>query len=121
MAPITFSCVAKSQLYFFRRKPVCRSNVNDTAFDVIVIGAGVVGCAMARRFTLEGARVLVVEKSEDILDGASKGNSGMVVARAGTHCVHGVAAFDTANAPPSGRPPSSRAKKKAARAAAATG
>ena len=33
---------------------------------------------MARRFTLEGARVLVVEKSEDILDGASKGNSGIL-------------------------------------------
>ncbi|MEQ9609118.1 MAG: NAD(P)/FAD-dependent oxidoreductase [Kiloniellaceae bacterium] len=47
-------------------------------FDVIVIGAGVVGCAMARRLTLEGARVLVVEKAGDILDGASKGNSGIL-------------------------------------------
>jgi len=48
----------------------------DSTYDVIVVGAGVVGCAMARRFTLEGAQVLIVEKSEDILDGASKGNSG---------------------------------------------
>jgi len=48
----------------------------DSTDDVIVVGAGVVGCAMARRFTLEGAQVLIVEKSEDILDGASKGNSG---------------------------------------------
>ena len=30
------------------------------SYDVIIIGAGVVGCAMARRFTLEGAQVLVV-------------------------------------------------------------
>jgi len=46
------------------------------SYDVIIIGAGIVGCAMARRFTLEGAQVLVVEKNEDILGGASKGNSG---------------------------------------------
>ncbi len=47
-------------------------------FDVIVVGAGVVGCAVARRLTLAGARVLVVEKAVDILDGASKGNSGIL-------------------------------------------
>ena len=44
-------------------------------YDVIVVGGGVVGCAMVRRFTLEGARVLLLEKSPDILCGASKGNS----------------------------------------------
>ena len=47
-------------------------------FDVAVIGAGVVGCAMARRFTLEGARVVLVEKAPDILDGASKANSAIL-------------------------------------------
>ena len=46
--------------------------------DVVIIGAGVVGCAMARRFALEGANVLVLEKSEDIIDGASKGNSAIL-------------------------------------------
>lgn len=46
--------------------------------DVAVIGAGVVGCAVARRFTLDGARVCVLEKADDILDGASKGNSGIL-------------------------------------------
>ena len=50
----------------------------DECFDVIVIGAGVVGCAIARRFTLEGARVVVVEKAADILDGASKANSAIL-------------------------------------------
>lgn len=49
-----------------------------TDFDVVIAGAGVVGCAIARRFTLEGARVLVVEKAADILDGASKGNSAIL-------------------------------------------
>lgn len=46
--------------------------------DVAVIGAGVVGCAVARRFALEGARVVVIEKAGDVLDGASKGNSGIL-------------------------------------------
>src|ERR1700739_3121262 len=47
-------------------------------FDVAVIGAGVVGCAVARRFALEGARVLLLEKGADILSGASKGNSAIL-------------------------------------------
>jgi glycerol-3-phosphate dehydrogenase len=47
-------------------------------FDVVIIGAGVVGCAMARRFTLEGARVAIIEKAGDILDGASKANSAIL-------------------------------------------
>jgi len=47
-------------------------------FDVVVIGAGVVGCAVARRFTLEGARVAVLERASDILDGASKANSAIL-------------------------------------------
>ena len=47
-------------------------------FDVVVIGAGVVGCAVARRFALQGARVAVIEKASDILDGASKANSAIL-------------------------------------------
>ena len=31
-----------------------------TSFDVAVIGAGVVGCALARAFTLAGARVVIL-------------------------------------------------------------
>lgn len=49
-----------------------------TAFDVAVVGAGVVGCALARAFTLAGARVVVLEKAVDVLDGASKGNSAIL-------------------------------------------
>ncbi len=46
--------------------------------DVAIIGAGVVGCAMARRFALEGAKVAVIEAGTDILSGASKANSAIL-------------------------------------------
>lgn len=46
--------------------------------DVVIVGAGVVGCAMARRFALEGASVAVLERSPDILSGASKANSAIL-------------------------------------------
>lgn len=47
-------------------------------FDIAIVGAGVVGCAMARRFTLSGANVVILEKAADVLDGASKGNSAIL-------------------------------------------
>lgn len=50
----------------------------DAPFDVAVIGAGVVGCAVARRFTLEGARAVLLERAPDLLAGASKGNSAIL-------------------------------------------
>lgn len=46
--------------------------------DIAIIGGGVVGCAVARRMTLEGARIVLIEKAADILDGASKGNSAIL-------------------------------------------
>ncbi len=52
--------------------------LQDELFDIVIVGTGVVGCAMARRFTLEGARVLILEKSGDTLDGASKANSAIL-------------------------------------------
>lgn len=47
-------------------------------YDVAVIGAGIVGCAVARAFTLAGARVAILEKSQELLDGASKANSAIL-------------------------------------------
>jgi glycerol-3-phosphate dehydrogenase len=47
-------------------------------YDVAIIGAGVVGCAAARRFALAGLRVLLLEKGADILSGASKANSAIL-------------------------------------------
>lgn len=55
-----------------------KNMLSDDLFDVVVIGAGVVGCAVARRFVLEGAKVAIVEKASDILDGASKANSAIL-------------------------------------------
>ncbi len=55
-----------------------RLHEDAASFDVAVIGAGVVGCALARDFTLAGARVVVLEKAVDVLDGASKGNSAIL-------------------------------------------
>ncbi|HHC30147.1 MAG TPA: FAD/NAD(P)-binding oxidoreductase [Rhodobacterales bacterium] len=60
-------------------EPIGRDpNTREDVFDVVVIGGGIVGCAMARRFTLEGARVALLEKATDILDGASKANSAIL-------------------------------------------
>jgi glycerol-3-phosphate dehydrogenase len=47
-------------------------------FDVLVVGAGVVGCALTRAFALAGARVCLIERAADILDGASKANSAIL-------------------------------------------
>jgi glycerol-3-phosphate dehydrogenase len=47
-------------------------------YDVAIIGGGVVGCAAARAFALVGASVILVEKSSDILSGASKANSAIL-------------------------------------------
>ncbi len=49
-----------------------------THVEILVIGGGVVGCAVARQMVLDGAKVALVEKSSDILAGASKGNSAIL-------------------------------------------
>ncbi len=47
-------------------------------FDIAIVGAGVVGCALAREMTLAGARVALLERGRDILQGASKANSALL-------------------------------------------
>ena len=46
--------------------------------DVLVIGAGVVGCAVARELTRWNLSVAVVEAGSDVAEGASKANSAIV-------------------------------------------
>lgn len=46
--------------------------------DVLIIGAGVVGCAIAKELSKYELKVMVVEKEEDVACGASKANSGIV-------------------------------------------
>ena len=47
-------------------------------FDVCVIGAGVVGCAVARELSRYDLSVCVAEKEEDVCAGTSKANSAIV-------------------------------------------
>lgn len=47
-------------------------------FDVIIIGAGVTGCAIARELSRYERRVLVLERATDVCEGTSKANSGIV-------------------------------------------
>jgi glycerol-3-phosphate dehydrogenase len=47
-------------------------------FDVAVIGCGVVGLAVLRRFAMAGFSCVALEKGADILSGASKGNSALL-------------------------------------------
>ena len=46
--------------------------------DVVIIGAGAVGCAIARELSKYKVRVLVVDKNEDIGGDASKSNSAII-------------------------------------------
>ena len=46
--------------------------------DIIIIGAGVSGCAIARELSRYKANILVLEKEEDVCCGTSKANSAIV-------------------------------------------
>ena len=46
--------------------------------DVVVIGAGAVGCAVARELSKYEVNVIVVEKNEDVGGCASKSNSAII-------------------------------------------
>lgn len=56
-------------------------------YDVVVIGAGVIGAAVARELSRYEAEVLVIEKGEDVCSGTSKANSAIV--HAGYDCAPG--------------------------------
>lgn len=47
-------------------------------YDVITIGAGVIGCAVARELSRLDASILVLEKNEDVCAGTSKANSAII-------------------------------------------
>ena len=47
-------------------------------FDTVIIGAGVTGSAIARELSRYQARILVVEREEDVCCGTSKANSAIV-------------------------------------------
>lgn len=47
-------------------------------FDVVIIGAGVIGCAIARELSRREGRFLVVERTSDVCEGTSKANSAII-------------------------------------------
>ena len=55
----------------------------DGSFDVIVVGAGCVGGAIARELARYKLSVLLLERDDDVTQGATKGNSGIVHAGVG--------------------------------------
>ncbi len=61
------------------RLPALKDGALDgTDWDVVVIGGGISGCAVARELTRYRLRVLLVEKHSDVARGASGANNGMV-------------------------------------------
>ena len=56
-------------------------------YDIIVIGAGVVGTCVARELSKYQANVCVIDKADDVASGTSKANSGIV--HAGYDCKPG--------------------------------
>jgi len=52
--------------------------VRSKSYDVIVIGGGVVGCAILRELSSLNLKVALLEKFDDVSCGASKANSGII-------------------------------------------
>ena len=52
--------------------------MHDKMYDVIIIGAGVSGCATARELSRWQLRICVVEREADVCCGTSKANSAIV-------------------------------------------
>ena len=53
--------------------------------DIIIIGAGVTGCAVARELARYEWKVTVLERASDVCEGTSKANSGIVHAGYDAH------------------------------------
>mmetsp|Transcript_4031 Transcript_4031/g.7752 ORF Transcript_4031/g.7752 Transcript_4031/m.7752 type:complete len:614 (+) Transcript_4031:55-1896(+) len=53
-------------------------DMGDKEYDVIVVGAGCVGSAVARELSKYKLDVLVLDKADDVTQGPTKGNSGIV-------------------------------------------
>ncbi len=46
--------------------------------DIVIIGAGVVGCSIARELSRYNLKIKVLDKNFDVSEGISKGNSGII-------------------------------------------
>lgn len=48
---------------------------NDRTYDIVIVGAGIVGAALARELSAYALRIAVIDKASDIPSGASRANS----------------------------------------------
>ncbi|CCQ96739.1 FAD dependent oxidoreductase [[Clostridium] ultunense Esp] len=46
--------------------------------DIVIVGGGVIGCGIARELAKYDLKTCLVEKEEDVAEGASKANNGMI-------------------------------------------
>ena len=49
--------------------------MSDLKYDIIIIGAGVSGCAVARELSRYDLKICVLDKESDVCEGTSKANS----------------------------------------------
>ena len=52
--------------------------LTDKTYDIIIVGAGIVGAAVARELSAYELKIAVIDKASDIPSGASRANSGMI-------------------------------------------
>lgn len=77
---LSFACTRKyqSEMSSINQRGCCDEPQRyDSTVDVVVIGAGVVGLAIAREASIHGLSVICLEKEHCIANGASGGNSGL--------------------------------------------
>lgn len=53
-------------------------NGGNGMYDVIIIGGGVVGCAIAREMAKQNRKIALIERAADVCEGTSKANSGII-------------------------------------------
>ncbi|KAL3778502.1 hypothetical protein ACHAW5_008808, partial [Stephanodiscus triporus] len=61
-----------------RNAPLGGGTDDDVVYDVVVVGAGCIGGAIVRELSRYDLRVLLLESADDVSQGATKGNSGIV-------------------------------------------
>lgn len=74
-------CVSSKPSGIISLSPVSGENGHThvaRVYDVVIIGAGAIGCSIARELSKYQLSVLVLEKCEDVSQGASKANSGII-------------------------------------------
>lgn len=74
------SCGGKGMKNFVRSKSAMDASKNGegTEYDVVIVGAGCIGSAIARELSKYQLSVLLLEAADDVSQGATKGNSGIV-------------------------------------------